>query len=242
MVKLLKSSHFLVNSFLNLIYPSICLHCSYPLEGKFTLLCNDCFNLIDLIDSENRCQSCFKEVNSRKHLKCEYCIKSSSYLNQIGSACEYIGPIVTLVRSLKYQDQPHIAKSLAAIIVTQFFKLKWPIPDLIVPVPMPWLRKIDRGYNQSSLIAHHVGDLLERPKKEVLKRFGGEFSQAGLSRKQRQLLPSSTFHLKKNAQIADQCILLIDDVMTTGSTLNRCAEALQEGLPKAIYGLTVCKA
>jgi ComF family protein len=153
-----------------------------------------------------------------------------------------MGPVASLVRNLKYQDQTYLAKGLAGFIVAQLLKLDWPFPDLIIPVPMAWVRLMDRGFNQSALIAHYVSINLERPMQELLIRKNGDYSQAGLSRLQRTRLDSSSFSLKQGAEIKDKTILIIDDVMTTGTTIHHCANALAEGLPKNIYGLTVCKA
>ena len=75
----------------------------------------------------------------------------------------------------------------------------------------------------------------------VLKRKSGDYSQAGLSKKQRMDLKGETFIFKTGHDLEDKVILLIDDVMTTGSTLRRCAEALQGGHPKSIYALVLCK-
>jgi ComF family protein len=125
--------------------------------------------------------------------------------------------------------------------VAQFFRLDWPIPDVIVPVPISLTRWLDRGYNQSALIAKEMSTLLEVPALDVLKRRSGDYSQAGLSYAQRKTLSSNSFLLKKSLSIQEKTVLLIDDVYTTGTTLACSAEALCAGFPEHIYGLTLCK-
>jgi predicted amidophosphoribosyltransferase len=76
----------------------------------------------------------------------------------------------------------------------------------------------------------------------ALIRKSGDYSQAGMDRKQRKTLTRDTLLLKKGHDLRDKRILLIDDVMTTGSTLQRCAEVLYEGCPAEVYALTFCRA
>lgn len=104
------------------------------------------------------------------------------------------------------------------------------------------LRLLERGYNQSRLLAQALGKILDRPVLDVLGRRSGDFCQAGLSYQQRMKLGSDAFYLKKMPTLRDKTILLADDVMTTGSSLQRCGEALQGLYPEHIYALTVCRA
>jgi ComF family protein len=151
-----------------------------------------------------------------------------------------MGPPATLVKRLKYGGQQYLAIGAGGFIAAQVLRLDWPIPDLIIPVPIPRLRRFDRGFNQSFLLAQEMGKILGRPAREVLVRRSGDFSQAGLSSSERKQMGTNSFALKKGADLIDKTLLIVDDVMTTGSTLNRAAEALLEGHPSAIYGITLC--
>jgi ComF family protein len=126
------------------------------------------------------------------------------------------------------------------MMAMQFIDLGWPIPDLIVPVPISWTHWLGRGYNQSLLLAEVISSILGSPVKDIIKRQSGDYSQAGLSRSSRLKLSKGNFSLKPNADVADRVVLLIDDVMTTGSTLRRCAEQLLIQCPREIYALTLC--
>jgi ComF family protein len=163
-------------------------------------------------------------------------------LSKVASACEYIGPAATMIRLMKYGNQPELSSTAAAYMAIQWVELDWPKPDCIVPVPCTWLRKLDRGYNQSELIAVELGKMLGVPVMRNLKRAIGDLSQAGLSREQRLKQPLNSFSLKNSGALEDKSILLVDDVLTTGRTLSACAEVLCEGFPKEIYALTFCRA
>jgi ComF family protein len=163
-------------------------------------------------------------------------------MKRIAAAFDYDGPAATLVKQLKYGGQPYLAEGAGSFLTAQFIRLEWPLPDFIIPMPMAPLRRFERGYNQSQLLAEVIGRLINRPVLNILKRASGDFSQAGLSHKQRLQLSENAITLKSNEQLRDACLLLVDDVMTTGSTLQRCAKALAGGYPESIYAITVCRA
>lgn len=159
----------------------------------------------------------------------------------MGAVFDYYGPAETLVKQLKYSNCPYLAKGAGAFLAYQFHQLQWPKPDLIIPVPLSFTHHMTRGYNQAELLAKSLGKFLECPVDSLLKRHSGEYSQAALDKSKRILLDQGSFYLKRNADIKDKHILLVDDVLTTGTTLNRCAEALLEQCPTSLYGLTFCR-
>lgn len=231
-----------VDSFLSFLYPPLCIHCRSAVSKPSERFCESCFSLLDMIDPSERCIHCFSSDYERERNFCPACHKRQPVLNRVGAVFDYTGPAGSLVRQLKYGKQSYLAKGSGAYLAAQFIHLKWPMPDIIVPVPVTWLRYIDRGFNQSLLLAHSLAGILDRPVEDMLVRYCGDFSQAGLSSHQRTKLNKKTFSLKPDVNIQDKTILLIDDVMTTGTTLNRCGEALFAGFPGAVYGLTLCRA
>ena len=127
---------------------------------------------------------------------------------------------------------------MAAFMFTQFDILEWPLPDMLVPIPQSWMHRLERGYNQSALLAEEMGRLLNRPVLHALKRKSGHFSQAALSLEQRMQLCTNQFKRNLKHSFEGKRLLVIDDVMTSGLTLKRCGEALLEGKPEALYALT----
>ncbi len=234
--------NILLRSFRDLVFPPLCLHCSGIIEHESSYLCSECMEKLQLIDPTERCPLCFSSdyLSGTRH--CSICKPSDLYLHHIASAFDYVGPAASIIRKLKYSNQPYLAKGAGAFLVAQFVQLEWPIPDFIVPVPISTTHWLERGYNQSQLLAESFSLLLDRPLLNVLSRKSGDFSQAGMNRQQRNALVTSSFYLKKELTFYDKTILLIDDVMTTGSTLQRCAEILREGCPKDIFALTCCRA
>lgn len=229
-------------SALNFIFPPLCLHCNECLENSRVIFCAECLKSLIPINPQERCPYCFSaDFQPLVEKCCEACRHDPPMLHRVGAVFDYEGPPATLIKQLKYGNQSDLAKGAGAYLAAQFISLQWPFPDYIVPMPMSMLRRIERGYNQSLLLAQVLGDLLNRPVCDILSRKAGDFSQAGLNHRQRKALSSEKFSLKTNEIPCDATLLLIDDVMTTGSSLRCCAEALLELLPKQIYGLTLCR-
>lgn len=229
-------------AFVNLVYPPLCLHCKDSVNDDTHILCESCLSLLQLIVPAERCPCCFSARYSCESRHCPECQRTPPQLNAIAAAFDYVGPAATLVRKLKYSEQSYLAKGCGAYLTAQFLQLEWPMPDVIIPVPIALTHLLERGYNQSLLIAKSMSEILNCPVQEALYRGSGDYSQAGLSRKQRMELDGLLFSLKKDQQLQDKTVLLIDDVMTTGSTMRKCAEALMEECPAKIYGLAICRA
>ena len=203
-----------------------------------------CASQVLLINKNERCPFCFSsEFNWEIEKCCQECFKRPLLLDGVAAAFDYEGPQATLIKELKYGKKSYLAKSLGAFLFTQLITLDWPIPDLIIPMPSTRLKQLERGFNQSYLIADSLAQLLNGQVTDILKRKSVDFSQAGLNLNQRLKLKSSSFGLKKiTSDLSHKSILLIDDVMTTGSSLKCCREALHPLLPKSIHALTVCRA
>lgn len=231
-------------SLLHLFYPSQCLHCHLPLHPHAPVLCSACASLLDLIPIEGRCKRCFllEEQTMNRHY-CSQCNLTPPLYYRMAAAFDYEGPAATLVRALKYGGQTHLAEGMGAFLATQFEQLGWPLPDALVPVPLSPFRLWERRYNQSQLLAEVLGDFLNRPVWSVLRRRHGGASQAALPLSMRQQLDSTLFYWKDSSQsINDKILLVIDDVMTSGATLNCCAERLYEHRPRLLYALAFCHA
>lgn len=234
--------HQLKLSIYQFVFPSHCLYCKEFTSPDQPLLCSTCSMLLELIDPNTRCINCFQITHQDHKVCCQQCLKQKKYLfNGVAAALDYQGPAAAIVKKIKYGNQPYLAEGAAALMMTQLDRLEWPTPDVIIPVPLSFTHWIERGYNQSELLANELGKWLNKPVVNALKRTSGDYSQAGLNLSQRKKLMATHFKLKKTDDLKDKIILLVDDVNTTGSTLNRCAEVLIQTYPMSIYGLTFCR-
>lgn len=230
-------------SLLNLLYPPHCLHCTESLESVDQLICANCSSLMELLNPIEYCNQCFSNICLLDDGICKLCHHKKQLIKRSASCFEYVGPAASIIKKFKYANNPQLARGIAAFMAAQFVLLDWPKPDLIAPVPITLTHWFERGYNQSALIAEHLGELIDAPVEELLVRSSGDFSQAGLNREQRQQLKAVSFKLKPSREkLYDKTLLLVDDVYTTGSTLECCASALSGGFPSQIYALTFCRA
>jgi competence protein ComFC len=230
----------LIHSISHLIYPALCANCKHTLQHQHYILCASCRELLELIDPKERCQRCFTDMTH--HEICLRCRKNYHSIHKCAAVFEYEGPASLLIRQLKYSQQTYLAKGIAGFMLMQWGNLGWELPDIIVPAPQSTVRWLERGFNQSTLLAREIGKGLHVPVKEILKRKSGDFSQAGLRHGQRLKIKKSIYTKTKERELADKRILLIDDVLTTGATLRQCAEVLIEYGPKEICALTFCRA
>jgi ComF family protein len=118
--------------------------------------------------------------------------------------------------------------------------------DVIVPMPLHWRKRWQRGFNQSELLAREIGRRTNTPVQNALRRVRGTVSQAGLTSAKRRENVSGAFQASRRAKhrkaLDGHSVLLIDDVMTTGATAASCARALKRGGARQVTLLTLARA
>jgi ComF family protein len=148
-----------------------------------------------------------------------------------------------VIHRFKYGGQTFLVKPLARMLIgpakelTRLHRI-----DTIVPVPLHYKRLRQRGFNQASLLARGLGSLLQIPVDySSLKRTRWTDPQIGLSRNQRAANVKGAFGLKATVKIKGRGILLLDDVLTTGETVNQCVRVLKDGGAREVVVLTVAR-
>jgi len=114
--------------------------------------------------------------------------------------------------------------------------------DAIVPMPLHWRKRWQRGFNQAALLAREISKRTHIPVENALRRVRNTAAQAGLTNAKRRKNVSGAFRAKKNAKLAGKRVLLIDDVMTTGATAATCARALKLAGAAEVTLLTLARA
>lgn len=134
-----------------------------------------------------------------------------------------------------------MGEALSKPLIDLAHQLSWDL-DIVVPVPLGVVRRKERGYNQASLLARPVAMKLNlHYQLKALRRVRETQSQVELNREQRKLNVAGAFQADPK-RVADKNILVIDDVTTSGSTLDSCAEALLSAGAGKVYGLTLARA
>src|SRR6266545_615464 len=144
----------------------------------------------------------------------------------------------------KYRRQVHLRRLVARWLCAALDdeRLRGRKFDMIVPVPLHPTRQRERGFNQASLLAELLSARISIPSKPVLKRIRYTTTQTALDRAERMENLHNAFRLRKNADVRGLHVLLIDDVLTTGSTLSECARVLKRAGAISVYAATAARA
>ncbi len=151
----------------------------------------------------------------------------------------YEGNLRGLIHLFKYSGMKPLAEPLGRLMDRVL-----PIEDrydAVVPVPLHWKRRWQRGFNQAELLAAHVAKRRAMPMVRALRRKRATAVQAGLASAGRKKNVSGAFAVRSGLDLNDKTILLIDDVMTTGATARACAAALKRGGAKSVSLLTLAR-
>ncbi len=177
---------------------------------------------------------------------CPFCLtgREIPHLDGLRAASLYDGAVRQAILALKFRGQRRVASPLADLLAA-CCRHETLSADLIVPIPLHANRRRERGYDQARLLAQPLGRLLQRPvRTDLLVRTRATRAQMTLSASERHTNVAGAFVLTSpavRAALSGKRILLLDDVTTTGSTLDAAAAALREANPAAIWGLAVAR-
>lgn len=219
---------------LDLLFPPTCGGC----DRRGTLWCPECQGQVKLIKPPI-CLVCGQPF--RKEGVCRRCSISSPKCKALRSWAYYEGPIRQAIKRLKYRRYISLGLTLARPLTALFDQLGWEI-DLVIPVPLGVARLRERGYNQAALIARPFAletSITYSPR--GLRRVRETRSQVGLSLTQRKDNVENAFQAEQEI-VNQQRILIIDDVATSGATLNSCGAALYQAGAKDVYAMTLARA
>jgi ComF family protein len=144
---------------------------------------------------------------------------------------------------VKYSREIWITKTLGRILAKGLADSRFSGQqfDALVPVPLHSKRLREREFNQAAVLAAHLSKSSGIPVRDVLRRHRYTGTQTALDRAERRQNLRNAFSLRKNTQVTDQNLLLIDDVLTTGSTLDACAAVLLEQGAESVRALTLAR-
>lgn len=217
------------------IYPPHCAGCSSP-GNRF---CQTCLSLVKVIDQDKVCPRCGIPQSTVE--LCQECAVGEPEFTAVRSWGLYEGPIRKAIHRLKYQNDLGVSEDLAKPLSLLLEDLNWHI-DLVLPVPLSRMRMRSRGYNQSAMLARWIAGARGVPYNAAcLTRSKDTISQVGLSGEERRRNVLGAFEAVPDLA-AGKSLLVIDDVTTTGATMQACAKALILAGARQVYGLTLARA
>ena len=200
---------------LDLIFPPKCIFCGRLLEpGTDIRICVDCHPKI--IHHKGSLSKCFEN-------------KAKSF-DKVIAACEYEGIIREALIRFKFYNKPGYGKTFASLLLEAIRKIDdLPPIDMIMSVPLHKKRKRTRGYNQSLILARHISRWTGIPERSaILARVRNTDVQSLLDAKKRAENVQGAFSVTAHEKIKGKKVLLIDDIITTGSTIDECCRVLKE--------------
>lgn len=223
--------------FLDLLYPAApqCEVCGRTGAGT---VCNVCMASLDYLQGIT-CIHCGKQLNEQyPHSSCPDCKAGIFYYERAYSCFEYKGMGKVLLHKLKYEGRTGLARVIAGLMEERL-KNEGLKTDAIIPVPIHEKKLEARGFNQSYMIAEELGRRLGRPVIDCMERTRETKAQYNLDKVQRQMNIVDAFSVRIRYNIDKyKSILLLDDIYTTGSTVNECSKTLKEAGAGAIYVIT----
>ena len=235
------SDSFLHNKdigFDKLVAPCVCPACAGDYLPVKTPVCKQCGIM-------------FQSSEDKDHI-CEDCIRSPKKFKTARASGIYDRSFMEMIYSLKYKGRIQLAKPLGRLLFTALIQY-WAENefDLILPVPLHGKRLKTRGFNQAFLLIRNWSDIADRLNikvssitidPHVLKRHRSTKPQTGLRRRERMKNTRNAFSVSDPDRIKEKKILIVDDVYTTGATVNECADVLLKNGAGQVDVLTLARA
>ena len=222
--------------FFNWIFPPKCLICSCEIIEN-SIFCPDCFSKVTIIDYPF-CKICGKmlETSFDDEMICDTCLKYPRAFDKARSLFQYDDVSKKIIMKIKKQSDFAVAKSCSKMIISKYRDL-FATADFITPVPSHWTRVLKRGFNPADIIAFSLSKISGIPVRKFLKRIKQTQYQKNKSILERFENVEGAFDCKSD--LAGANIILVDDVLTTGATLNECSKVLKLHGCCQVYCITV---
>lgn len=226
----------------DLVYPPCCVLCKGRILDEIRVICDDCGSGLLSIDAPY-CERCARPLDTPL-ASCPACTGRTFHFDGVLSGFEFNRPFQDLIHQLKYRNRPGIGRFLGSLLAKRVERE----PGMahitaVVPVPLHPLRERERGYNQSGHIAHGISDVTGIPVLEnVIARKRNTPTQTSLSPDARMANVDGVFEVCGVEAVRGASVSLVDDIFTTGATVNSCARALLQAGTSRIFVLTAARA
>ena len=228
----------------SLFYPAACAVCSENVEPP-NYLCESCCGRAPRI-APPFCAKCSEPFFGAitQAFSCANCEHRILHFDSAVAAYRSRGLVRKLVHEFKYGHHRHLRYPLAGWLGEAMSdpRLRGLRFDVIVPVPLHPARERERGFNQATLLAELLSGQIGVPLRPVLERIRFTRTQTAHDRAERMENLRDAFRLRKKADVRQLRVLLIDDILTTGSTLSECARVLKEAGATSVHAATAARA
>lgn len=222
----------------DLFFPIRCCSCNKFIESEG--LCSDCWSKIKWI-LDPKCRICGTPFEIDLYTTCTDCLSSVYHFDKILSVFEYDDFSKNIILKFKHGDCTYLSGILSRLIYN-IANDEIKRADFIVPVPIHFLKRLKRKYNQTELLAKHISKASEiKYEPRILGKSKNTSSQEGLTANKRKTNIVGTFAISEKYKniIKGKKIILVDDVVTTKATVNECSKILKKNGAKDVTVLTI---
>jgi ComF family protein len=220
---------------LDFVYPPVCISCNIPLFDGSQKICNDCWGAVPTLSKNH---SLYQNTLDKLIVSGSIDALVSCYVFEREGASQHIA------HALKYQEYRSLGLELG-IKIGRLVK-DWNMKvDVIIPVPLHRIKHRERGYNQSEYIAQGIASIINKPiLLNIVRRKRYTQTQTKLNLEERQKNMKDAFETLPNSpqKLHGKICLLVDDIITTGSTMNSCAREILSAGPKSIIAASAALA
>jgi len=228
---------------LSLFYPPHCASCQEATESGVHL-CGECEKTIWKICAPF-CQRCSQpfEGDVTQELVCSNCTDREVHYDCAVAPYRSRGAVREFIHQFKYSEKLYLRQQLADWLAEGFedSRIAGQKPWALVPVPLHHVRQRERGFNQAEVLARLLSKKTKVPLLNALKRIRYTTTQTRLDRADRMENLHGAFQIRQNAEVLNRHLILIDDVFTTGSTVEECSRILRKAGAASIRVLTVAR-
>lgn len=229
----------MIEKLINALYPPKCPICGGVLSGN-RKICRVCEKEVKVI-TEPKCAQCGKTLWDDEKLFCQDCIGRNRQFDKCVSVFDYTGEIRKSIQKFKYENARIYADYYGYTAIKLYGTLlkQWKI-DVIVPVPIYKKKQIKRGYNQAEVFGQAVSKYSGIPiDTKLLIRVKDTVPQKELANTMRYLNLKEAFAIDRERVRSIHNVLLVDDIFTTGSTMDACSYILKKAGVEKVYGLCI---
>ena len=234
----------ILSAILDFIWPRNCAVCNRPVDRPDRLICSECIMRLPFVPTTGLCRMCGRDAASfDRDFLCDDCRSRGTkpHFDRAACAMRFEGEGRELINSFKFRGRTELKRDLVDFLeATVRARFKVEEIEAVVPMPSTLLHRWLRGYNQCGMLAKALGKRLNKPVKWLLRRKGSPKRQGGLKEEARRKNVIGTFQAVKN-KLPYSTVLVVDDIMTTGSTLSESAKTLKAAGVKKVFTVALAR-
>ena len=225
----------------HLLWPAVCISCRQNISETDNNLCKSCWGGLLECTGGDCCRCCGRDVSPYALIegRCIECRNRDTYLDEIARAGVYAEPLNNMILGLK-KGKTELDKLLGFMAKTALqASVFFDDIDYLVPVPLHWTRRLCRGYNQSLVLSKKLSHPCAKINTDLVRIRRTKFQPAMATVAARAKNVKGAFAVRRGHDFAGRNICLIDDIKTTGATLNECAKTLKQAGAARVFALVL---